>query len=98
MRLGNNLRLAMFVLLSNQILAFTLNLSNGRKGKRKRSGEIRGVFLFDIPKFETTKERKVPAWLEVDAANYKAKVVRMPLREDISYPVNEQLIVELYSR
>jgi small subunit ribosomal protein S4 len=47
---------------------------------------------------EVTKERKVPGWLEADAANCTAKVVRMPLREDISYPVNEQLIVELYSR
>lgn len=47
---------------------------------------------------EVTKERKVPAWLEADAANCAAKVVRMPLREDIGYPVNEQLIVELYSR
>ena len=47
---------------------------------------------------ELTKERKVPGWLEVDTSNCKAKVVRMPLREDIAYTVNEQLIVELYSR
>ena len=47
---------------------------------------------------EITKERKVPSWLEVDAANCTAKIVRVPLREDITYPVNEQLIVELYSR
>ena len=47
---------------------------------------------------EVSKERKVPAWLEVDAANCTAKVVRLPLREDVAYPVNEQLIVELYSR
>ena len=47
---------------------------------------------------EITKERKVPAWLEADAKNCTAKVVRVPLREDIGYSVNEQLIVELYSR
>ena len=47
---------------------------------------------------ETTKERKVPAWLQADGANLTAKVVRMPLREDVSFAVNEQLIVELYSR
>ena len=47
---------------------------------------------------EITKERKVPTWLEVDAANLKAKVVRVPMREDVGYAVNEQLIVELYSR
>ena len=47
---------------------------------------------------ELTKERKVPAWLQVDAAALSAKVVRIPLREDITFAVNEQLIVELYSR
>ena len=47
---------------------------------------------------EVTKERKVPAWLEADAANLKAKVIRLPMREDIGLPINEQLIVELYSR
>ncbi len=47
---------------------------------------------------EMSKERKVPAWLEVDAPGLKAKVVRMPMREDVAFTVNEQLIVELYSR
>ena len=47
---------------------------------------------------ETTKERKVPAWLAADTANLTARVVRLPLREDIGLPINEQLIVELYSR
>ena len=47
---------------------------------------------------EMTKERKVPGWLAVDAANLTAKVTRLPLREDIGFPINEQLIVELYSR
>jgi small subunit ribosomal protein S4 len=47
---------------------------------------------------EMTKERAVPAWLSVDVANFKATVVRAPAREDIAYPVNEQFIVELYSR
>ncbi len=47
---------------------------------------------------ETTKERKVPGWLQVDAANLVIKVVRVPTREDVTYTVNEQLVVELYSR
>ncbi len=47
---------------------------------------------------EVTKERKVPGWLEADAANLKGKVLRVPMREDIGFPINEQLIVELYSR
>jgi len=47
---------------------------------------------------ETTKERKIPGWLEVDAANLKIKIVRVPVREDVTFTVNEQLVVELYSR
>ena len=37
-------------------------------------------------------------WLEVNTDKLTGKVVRMPVREDIKAPVNEQLIVELYSR
>ncbi len=47
---------------------------------------------------EITKERKIPGWLQVDAANLKVQVVRVPVREDVTYTVNEQLVVELYSR
>ena len=47
---------------------------------------------------EATKDRTIPTWLEVDHTHYKAKIKRLPEREDISYPIKEQLIVELYSR
>ena len=47
---------------------------------------------------EASKDRSIPVWLEFDRDNLKAKVVRLPLREDIQIPINEQLIVELYSR
>ena len=40
----------------------------------------------------------MPSWLEVDRDNYKARVLSLPKREDIQLPVNEQLIVELYSK
>ncbi len=39
-----------------------------------------------------------PTWLEVDRDNYKGRVLNLPRREDIQLPVNEQLIVELYSK
>jgi small subunit ribosomal protein S4 len=42
--------------------------------------------------------RGVPAWLEVDASALKGKVLENPTREDIRFPIQEQLIVELYSR
>ncbi len=39
-----------------------------------------------------------PNWLEIDRDNYKGRVLALPKREDIQLPVNEQLIVELYSK
>lgn len=47
---------------------------------------------------EMSSQRKVPLWLDVDKDKFKAKIGRLPQREDIEYPVNEQLIIELYSR
>ncbi|MCK5178872.1 MAG: 30S ribosomal protein S4 [Candidatus Omnitrophica bacterium] len=47
---------------------------------------------------KATQDRTVPEWLEVDHTHYKAKVKRLPERQDVGFPVNEQLIVELYSR
>ncbi len=44
-------------------------------------------------------QTKIPAkWLEVNKENLSAKVVAMPAREDLDYEVDEQLIVELYSK
>ncbi len=40
----------------------------------------------------------VPAWLELDAANLKGTVVALPKRDDLQLPIDEQLIVELYSK
>ena len=42
--------------------------------------------------------QNAPTWLEIDRDNYKGRVVSLPKREDIQLPVNEQLIVELYSK
>ncbi len=47
---------------------------------------------------ETAKGRGIPAWLELDAAQFQGKVVALPKREDVSIPVSEKLIVELYSK
>ncbi len=45
-----------------------------------------------------TIDRAVPLWLDVAAADHKATVRDLPLREQIDVPVREQLIVELYSK
>ena len=39
-----------------------------------------------------------PDWIAVDAKSLTAKIVRLPVREDVRLPVNEQLLVEFYSR
>ncbi|MDP2941292.1 MAG: 30S ribosomal protein S4 [Candidatus Omnitrophota bacterium] len=44
------------------------------------------------------KDRTVPSWLEFDANGLIAKVKRLPEKEDIQFPIKEQLIVELYSK
>ena len=44
------------------------------------------------------KERSVPSWLTVDNANLKINIVRLPEKEDLTIAINEQLIVELYSK
>jgi small subunit ribosomal protein S4 len=40
----------------------------------------------------------VPQWLELDKDGYKGTVKSLPSREDITMPIQEQLIVELYSK
>ncbi len=47
---------------------------------------------------EAVKSRGVPKWLELDSANTKGKVLSLPARDDVNFPIQEQLIVELYSK
>lgn len=47
---------------------------------------------------EANASRVVPKWLDFDAKNMVAKVVAVPAREDIDLPIEEHLIVELYSK
>lgn len=44
------------------------------------------------------RNKSVPGWLEVDWENMKGKVVSLPTREQITLPVEEHLVVELYSK
>ncbi len=47
---------------------------------------------------EAVARRGVPEWLELDADNMQATVKTMPEREHVTTPINEQLIVEFYSK
>jgi small subunit ribosomal protein S4 len=47
---------------------------------------------------EFASHQPVSTWLEIDRDNFKGRVLSLPKREEIQLPVNEQLIVELYSK
>ena len=47
---------------------------------------------------EAVVRRGVPSWLELDKDNYKGTVKALPSRQEITMPIQEQLIVELYSK
>lgn len=47
---------------------------------------------------EFASHQAPPNWLQVDRDAYKGRVLALPKREDINLPINEQLIVELYSK
>ncbi len=47
---------------------------------------------------ETVTRRGVPQWLALDKENFNASIKMLPVREDLTMPVQEQLVVELYSK
>ena len=42
--------------------------------------------------------RSIPPWLQFDRQTLKAKVISLPKREDVNFPIQEQMVVELYSK
>ena len=61
------------------------------KESRKDSAKIKALA-------EAIEGRVKPKWLDVNAAELQTKIVSLPAREDIDFEINEQLIVELYSK
>jgi len=47
---------------------------------------------------EYNSHQNPPSWMEIDRENFKGRLLSVPKRADIQVPVNEQLIVELYSK
>ncbi len=47
---------------------------------------------------ETVVRREIPPWLEVDIDNFRGVVKAFPSREELTMPINEQMIVEFYSK
>jgi small subunit ribosomal protein S4 len=69
-----------------------------KPGDEIRADETLAKNAFLVASIESSKGRGVPEWLELDGENVKGRVVREPQRTDITYPIEEQLIVELYSK
>ena len=61
-----------------------------------RDGSKKSVKFQEI--VEATNGRLIPTWLDVNKENLTASVVRLPVKEDLDYEVEEHLIVELYSK
>ena len=47
---------------------------------------------------ESVARRGVPSWLELEKDQFRGRLVSLPAREDLTMPIKEQLIVELYSK
>ena len=61
---------------------------------RDKSKNISGI----SEALESVARRGIPQWLELDKANLRGTVKSLPSREDVTMPIEEQLIVELYSK
>lgn len=61
----------------------------------KSTGKSRSAIAASL---ESAKSREIPEWLSLEAENYKGTVLKIPTRDEIPSPVNEALIVELYSK
>jgi small subunit ribosomal protein S4 len=61
---------------------------------RQRSRDLVPI----VSALEAVDGRGIPGWLELDRAAFKGTVRGLPTKEEIALPVNEQMVVELYSR
>jgi len=61
---------------------------------RKDSQKIKAI----LDAMETLVRRGVPKWVNLEKQNFKATVAAIPTREDLTMPIQEQLIIELYSK
>ena len=91
---------------ARQVIRHGHFLVNGRRvnipSYQLRSGDIVGLRpgspVEAVVRDATDLTASVPAWLQADHDNLSAKVLKSPERDEIDAPVQEQLIVELYSK
>jgi small subunit ribosomal protein S4 len=63
-------------------------------GVREKSRKVERI----AGALETLESRSIPQWIEINKEGFEGTVKSLPVREDITMPIQEQLIVELYSR
>ena len=92
---------------SRQLVRHGHVLINGKRvtipSYRVRKGEVVTLKTvtrtnFNVVRNRDTLDRQVPAWLEKGDEGFSVTVLNIPLRENIDEPVQEALIVELYSK
>jgi small subunit ribosomal protein S4 len=69
-----------------------------RAGSRIRLREKSRQIARVAEALEALERRSVPGWLELEKEQFEGVVKALPTREDVTMPIQEQLIVELYSR
>ena len=80
---GNRVNIPSFLVSAGDIISL--------KEKSRANGGIN-------ENLEAVVRRGIPTWLELDKDNYKATMKALPNREELTMPIQEQLIVELYSK
>jgi small subunit ribosomal protein S4 len=80
---GKKVNIPSFMVSPNDIIAL-----------KEKSRKIEGV----NDSLAAVARRGVPSWLELDQTNYSGKVKSFPDRQELTMPIQEQLIVELYSK
>lgn len=61
------------------------------KDKSAKNENIKAIFDFN-------KDKEIPSWIELDREGMKGKIISLPTRQDVTLPVEEHYIVELYSK
>jgi small subunit ribosomal protein S4 len=61
---------------------------------RQRSRAVGAI----VASLDAVESRGIPAWLELNREAFKGTVKAVPTKDEIALPVNEQMVVELYSR
>ncbi len=84
-----------FTINGKKVMSPSMLVREGWKiGLRERSKRVARI----TAALEALEGRSLPQWLEIEKTDSEGLVKQMPQREDITLPIDEQLIVELYSR